>query len=1269
MKKKKHLTALFLVMIMVVTAALGSTTPQALAGDDTQELPSYNAYEEYSTEANPNGVWSYQHLKNGVYTDLTYDAANNYWGTTDPGRLHTVESDLVTGKAAIAVRPELTTTDTVLTFTAPYSGKINVSMANGGVFAPHNSVDEISFTFKQNDTVVRSVSDLDSAYSNPSSSRFFADTVELTVTEGDELHFIVHRNKQSANPQTYFNPFIEYTELEEELPSYNAYEEYSTEANPNGVWSYQHLKNGVYTNLTYDATNSRWGTTDPGRLHTVESDLVTGKAAIAVRPESTTTDTVLTFTAPYSGKINVSMANGGVFAPHNSVDEISFTFKQNDTVVRSVSDLDSAYSNPSSSRFFADTVELTVTEGDELHFIVHRNKQSANPQTYFNPFIEYTELEEELPSYNAYEEYSTEANPNGVWSYQHLKNGTYTDLTYDAANNYWGTTDPGRLYTVSSDLVTGKAAVAVRPESTTTDTVLTFTAPRSGRVNVSMANGGVFAPHNSVDEISFTFKQNDRVVRSVSDLDNAYNTFGSRFFADVVELTVVQGDELHFIVHRNQQSADPLTYFNPQIVYVPGPRGTTYYISASDGNDSNSGIISAAPWKTFANLENVSLGEDDKILLKAGDTFTECLVLNKVQGTGAYPVRIGAYGDVETAGKPVIDPGIEDDPETAKIETAAPCIRLNDAEGVEIDGLKITGSGVGIHLAYNNTFNHEYVKIKNCEFVDLTGFDVTDYRGQSTRSGGENVTGVYQMATAVCASVSNYNIGVDDPALIGLYLENCTTDNCGTLFANAGSAYEANEGGSCAVSGLYVSGCTMKNNDYYGIYIASVRGGYMTDCLIDTCGDATSFSPGTAGILVSTRDYAIINTEIKNQQRGGCTYDGVGIDLEHLCKNVTVRNCYIHDNTGAGIFIYDSNGGSEHANVNCNVEYNLFENNATEALGSANLLHDDPIADIRITSGKGYAASGCRITENMYYNSNASYVFANKNEKIECDTVIEGNTKLESLMDTYIQDKENVLKEIRETRITTDDYSTSLKKYNCSMYKADVRTGTTEKKAEIIDQIDFAFKDTFGETTTINKASWKPLYYRNGAWTEMVLDGTTWKAATYAIISATAMHPAPYGQTVLAYTAPETGRICISMVENLSIDANTSDGTYITILDKNLQTIAEPIWLKSGADQAFDPVYTNVQAGDRIYFCLSKCESNAGDYTRIQPQISYIYNDVNMDESKSLDVRDIVHMKKMISGAAEQNPDVADYNGDGTVDKTDLKVLYRYILQWWKMEV
>ena len=149
------------------------------------------------------------------------------------------------------------------------------------------------------------------------------------------------------------------------------------------------MSNSTYTNLTYDANTGWWGTTVAGRLGTTDHtsiagshDQVTGRKALAVRPEPTNKDVALVFTAPHSGKINVSMANGGVFAPHQSVDEISFTFKHNDTVVKSVSDLDSSY-NADGGRFFADTVELTVASGDKLYFVVHRNKQVANPQTYF----------------------------------------------------------------------------------------------------------------------------------------------------------------------------------------------------------------------------------------------------------------------------------------------------------------------------------------------------------------------------------------------------------------------------------------------------------------------------------------------------------------------------------------------------------------------------------------------------------------------------------------------------------------------------------------------------------------------------------------------------------------------------------------------------------------------------------------------------------------------------------------------------------------------
>ncbi len=397
--KLKRLTAAMLSVVLVISMLSGAGMASQAEGTEVQNVI-FNAYESYQTEINANGVWTYAALSGGVYTDLIYDAANSRWSEKENGnvRLYGVTTDMVTGNPALAFRAESPNTDVVLVFTAPYSGELMVSMTNGGVFAPHNSDDEVSFTLKHNDTTVRTVTNLDNGY-NAQESRFFQDAENLTVQEGDKLYFIVHRNAYVANPLTYFNPEIAYTEMEDKVLDYNAYHDYSEEKNPNGAWTFSYLKDGGYTNLTYDSTNGYWGITNPGRIHTTDHalvsphhDQVTGNPTLVVRPEATTTDTAVRFTIPHSGTIEVSMANGGVFAPHNGGDEVAFTFKLNETIVKSVSDLDASY-NTAGNRFFADTVELKVQTGDTLDFIVHRNKAVADPRTYFNPHIRYVDVE------------------------------------------------------------------------------------------------------------------------------------------------------------------------------------------------------------------------------------------------------------------------------------------------------------------------------------------------------------------------------------------------------------------------------------------------------------------------------------------------------------------------------------------------------------------------------------------------------------------------------------------------------------------------------------------------------------------------------------------------------------------------------------------------------------------------------------------------------------------------------------------------------------
>ena len=75
----------------------------------------------------------------------------------------------------------------------------------------------------------------------------------------------------------------------------------------------------------------------------------------------------------------------------------------------------------------------------------------------------------------------------------------------------------------------------------------------------------------------------------------------------------------------------------------------TYYVSDA-GNDSNSGLSTASPWKSIAKVNSATYLNGDHILFRRGDTFVGTLTLSK-SSTSGNPIIYGAYG---TGAKPII---------------------------------------------------------------------------------------------------------------------------------------------------------------------------------------------------------------------------------------------------------------------------------------------------------------------------------------------------------------------------------------------------------------------------------------------------------------------------------------------------------------------------------------------------------------------------------------------------------------------------------------
>src|SRR5208282_5751694 len=81
------------------------------------------------------------------------------------------------------------------------------------------------------------------------------------------------------------------------------------------------------------------------------------------------------------------------------------------------------------------------------------------------------------------------------------------------------------------------------------------------------------------------------------------------------------------------------------LLFMVGVRAsaTTYYVSSSAGNDSNSGTSASTPWQTIAHVNGQTFHPGDSILFKRGDVWNESLAPAS-SGSSGNPIMFDAYG-------------------------------------------------------------------------------------------------------------------------------------------------------------------------------------------------------------------------------------------------------------------------------------------------------------------------------------------------------------------------------------------------------------------------------------------------------------------------------------------------------------------------------------------------------------------------------------------------------------------------------------------------
>ncbi len=64
---------------------------------------------------------------------------------------------------------------------------------------------------------------------------------------------------------------------------------------------------------------------------------------------------------------------------------------------------------------------------------------------------------------------------------------------------------------------------------------------------------------------------------------------------------------------------------------------TTYYVSSSDGSDSNTGKSSSSPWKNLSKVNSTKFYPGDKILFKKGDSWMGAMGFDNIPAHPPIP--------------------------------------------------------------------------------------------------------------------------------------------------------------------------------------------------------------------------------------------------------------------------------------------------------------------------------------------------------------------------------------------------------------------------------------------------------------------------------------------------------------------------------------------------------------------------------------------------------------------------------------------------------
>lgn len=359
------------------------------------------------------------------------------------------------------------------------------------------------------------------------------------------------------------------------------------------------------------------------------------------------------------------------------------------------------------------------------------------------------------------------------------------------------------------------------------------------------------------------------------------------------------GNPLMVRLTGNRYAADNARLVTYENGVYPPEENRAFYISASEGSDSNDGTSPDSPWESFQNINAMILGPGDNVYLRRGDEWADELNL-RGWGSPDAPIVLAAYGPEHLDRPRIRRQDLDFDR----------CIVIQRPSNWIIRNMDVGHSKLGIFLRYHNAYNNENVIIEDCHFVDMTdptldpemhGFELAFANG--IWLGGH---------------IWNNNM-YDATVLDGLTIRYCEARRTPHLFSTAFYFPPPNRR---RVTNIHIH--DSRAIDCYNGAISVIGvGDMLVERVISLRGGVNNWAGSTLGMVQNAENVIIDNNDFGYIDRL-VSADGVGFDFEGDCLNCRFTNNTAHGASGSALLILSTMG----ANQNLIIEDNVFYNNA-----------------------------------------------------------------------------------------------------------------------------------------------------------------------------------------------------------------------------------------------------------------------------------------------------------------------------------------------------